>query len=63
MKNRHRLESKERDLGRGLELWSINKHYDLCSIRKKKKIIVTWHPGRNILRSIWIKMEVIKHGN
>jgi len=57
MENRHRFEKRERELKNGLELWSINRHHDLCSIRKNGKIIATWHPGRNQYRSEWISLE------
>lgn len=53
--NRHNLEKKEKDLDNGKELWSINKHHDLCSIRENGAIISTWDPGRYQTRSEWIK--------
>jgi len=54
MKGRHGLEKMEKDMD-GQELWSINKHHDLCSIRENGTIISTWHPGRYQTRSVWIK--------
>ena len=55
MESRHRLEKVEKQLGSSMELWGINKHYDLCSIRENGNIISTWHPGRYQTRSAWVK--------
>ena len=59
--NRHHKEKRERMLLDGMELWSINKHHDLCSIRFKDTLVSTWHPGRCCTRKQWITETLEAH--
>jgi len=61
--NRHYKEKRETHLLDGMELWSINKHHDLCSIRFKDTVLSTWHPSRSVTRKQWVAFTIGKFQN